>query len=528
MATGDDTTTTSASDTFDGLDVTLDVTLPTWTDATLPVDIDITTNGVGPSINVAIVVDTSGSTGGGSGSDVDGIPGNETFLQAEQFAAKELFQSLIDAGYDPENVNVTLIEYNSGASLVPPSGGVFNLNDQTAFENAVDSLTAGGGTNYENALEEVLDVWNDTNTDSDPDNNVESGDTNLVVFLSDGANNSGNDGGVEAAEDLSDIYNVQISAIGVGASSNLNDLNLIDNTGTAVKVEDAADLAGVITAPPPLPELVEVEVFIDGVSYGTFTPGDGVLVETALGYTIACEEIEGFTATPGTTISVEVVARFDDGSDVLTVGAVIIPVTVCFAEGTQISTPDGYLNIENLSVGDKVLTRDNGAQTIRWIGHTAINAEAMTQDEALRPVRIAADAFGRGKPVRDLVVSRQHRIFVDDWRAELLFESRGVLVPAHSLVNENSIQLDYSIKEVTFYHIVFDDHEIVDADGLLTESFHPCQATVLGMKPEAREELFKLFPALENGTSEAAAYEPSYPCLKNFEGKMLAAELVSE
>ena len=228
MAIGTTTTTTTASDTFNGLDVTLQMTLPTWTDETLPIDVDITTNGIGPSINVAIVVDTSGSTGGDSGSDVDGntANGTETFLEAEQFAAKELFQSLIDAGYDPDNVNITLVEYNSGASLV----GEFTLSDQAGFNNAVDGLDDGGATNFEAGLNTVLSAWDATNTDSNPDNDVENGDTNLVVFLSDGNRNRGDDASDELTE-LEDNYGALVTAIGVGVNSNLDDLNVIDNTG---------------------------------------------------------------------------------------------------------------------------------------------------------------------------------------------------------------------------------------------------------------------------------------------------------
>ncbi|MCO4825286.1 MAG: hypothetical protein KC451_10570 [Amylibacter sp.] len=99
MASGPDTTTSSNSDTFDGLDATIQLTTPTWTDDTLPVDVSITTSGLSPDINIALVVDTSGSTGNSSGSDVDGDGFNDTYLQAEQFAAKALFQSIVPKLY---------------------------------------------------------------------------------------------------------------------------------------------------------------------------------------------------------------------------------------------------------------------------------------------------------------------------------------------------------------------------------------------------------------------------------------------
>lgn len=517
MAVGSETQQSSASGTFDGLDVTLDVTLPTWTDDTLPVDVDITTNGLSPDINIAVVVDTSGSTASNSGSDVDGDGDTDTYLEAQQLAAQELFQSFIDAGYDPDSVNITLIEYNTDGTTI----GTFGLNDQAGFNSAVNGLDAGGLTNYEAGLDEVLDTWA-------ADSTVDSTDTNAVVFLSDGYRNRGDNGSDEVTA-LENLYNANITAIGVGANSSLTNLEIIDNTGNAEQVTDLTELVDVITAPPPLPELDNVEIFVDGVSYGVFTPGDGVLQETALGYTINCVEISGWPYTPGETIEVEVFANFNDGSSVLSGGGVIIPVTICFGQGTKILTAAGYKTVETLKGGDMVMTRDNGMQAIRWIGSTHVPATVMANDQDMRPVKIAAHTFGENMPEQDLIVSRQHRILVEDWRAELLFDSEKVLVPAHSLVNEKTVTNENPVDGITYFHIVFDEHEVIDAQGLMTESFHPCRATVMGMKPEARVELFKLFPELspEQTDAEAVAFEPAYPMLKGFEGRMLADKMAS-
>lgn len=505
--------TTSASGTFDGLDVTLDVTLPTWTDDTLPVDVDITTSGVSPDINIALVIDTSGSTANSSGSDVDGDGDVDSYLEAQQLAAKALFQSYVDAGYDPAAVEITLIEYNTdGATL-----GTFTLDQQGAFDTAVDDLDAGGLTNFEEGLNEVIDTWAAAG-------DVDNSDTNAVVFLSDGRRNRGDDGSDERDELLAD-YGAKVTAIGVGVNSNLTDLNVIDNTGGAEKVDDVADLINVISAPPPLPELQQVEIVIDGVLYDTFTPGDGVLIETPLGFRIDCAEIDGWPYTPGEEINVEVFARFNDGSSVLSGGGVLIPVTICFGHGTLILTMDGYRRIDEINVGDRVLTRDNGFQEVRWIGSTKISAAAMIADPNLAPVRIEADAFGRGMPSANLTVSRQHRVLVEAADAEMLFDSDKVLVPAHALVNGDTVRDAIPEEGVTYFHMVFDDHEVVDAQGLMTESFHPCRATVLGMAPEARKELFTLFPQLETNGMEVAAFEPAYPMLKPFEAKVLVDRL---
>jgi len=512
--TMESTQTTTSSDTFNGLDVTLQVTLPTTTDETLPLNVDITTNGLSPDINIALVIDTSGSTGGSSGSDVDGDGDTDTFLEAQQIAAQEVFQSFIDAGYDPSTVEITLIEYNSGGETI----GTFTLDQQGQFDTAINGLTAGGATNFEAGLDEVLDTWTTAG-------DVEPEDTNAVVFLSDGQRNRGDDASDELTL-LEDNFNASVTAIGVGSGSSLTDLNAIDNTGGAERVTDAAQLVDIITAPPPLPELLEVEIFIDGVSFGVFEPdaADGVLVTTPLGFTINDQEITGFPVTFGEDLEVEVAARFDDGSSVLSSGLVLIPFVPCFLKGTKIQTARGIIKVEDLHVGDHVLTRDNGLQEIRWIGSSPVSKAMLAKNEKLRPIKIAAKALGQNLPEEDLFVSRQHRVFLQDWRAEMMFDTSSVLVAAHVLVNDTSITIDHTKTDVIYYHIAFDNHEIIFSNGLATESFHPCTATVADMAPETQKELLALFP---NMVDQKAAYPTAYPSLKSYEGQMIAKVIQS-
>ncbi len=506
------TTTTTTSDVFNGLSVTQDVTLPVSTDETLPLNVNITTSGLSPDINIALVIDTSGSTGNSSGSDVDGDGDNDTFLEAQQIAAQEVFQSFIDAGYDPSAVEITLIEYNSDGTTI----GTFTLDQQAQFNTAVNNLNDDGLTNFEAGLDEVIDTWTaagDVGTD----------DTNAVIFLSDGARNRGDNGSDELAT-LETNFGASVTAIGVGSNSSLGDLNTIDNTGGAERVTDVAQLIDVITAPPPLPELQQIEVFVDGISYGVFTPGDGVLVSTPLGFTINDQEITGFPVTFGEDLEVEVVSSFDDGTSVLTSGVVIIPFVPCFVKGSMILTSRGLVRVEELEAGDQVLTRDNGLQEIRWIGSSRVPASRLAKNEKLRPIKIVKDAFGKNLPEQDLFLSRQHRVFLQSWHAELMFSSTDILVPAHALVNDTTITVDYSANDVVYYHIAFDRHEVIFSNGLPTESFHPCTATVAEMKPEAKQELLTLFP---NMVEQTAAYPAAYPSLKPYEWRMIAKNLNS-
>ncbi|QHQ34830.1 Hint domain-containing protein [Algicella marina] len=179
---------------------------------------------------------------------------------------------------------------------------------------------------------------------------------------------------------------------------------------------------------------------------------------------------------------------------------------VCFTRGAMVATPKGPVAIEALEAGDMVLTRDNGAQPIRWIGSSRVSKETLAQFPDLRPVRIAAGALGDNAETR---VSPQHRMLVSGWRAEALFGEPEMLATARSLINDSSIMVDGEIAEVEYFHILFDKHEIISADGAWSESFHPA-ALGLGTASEAtRDEVLVLFPELENAESHPKAARPT-------------------
>lgn len=505
MVSSTDTQTGSDSGTINGIDVGLTATLPAFATDTFEFGADITTGASTQDINVALVIDTSGSTRNDSGSDIDGDGINDTFLQAEQLAAKQVFESLLNAGYNPEDVTITLIEYNSNGNTL----GNFTLNDQTAFDAAVDGLTSGGGTNFEQGLDEVVDEWRATTTDGNADDNPESevtaNDNNLVLFLSDGRSTSGNPN--SEVNELENEFDADITAIGIGAGAVLTQLEALDNTGGASQITDLTQLEALITAPPPLPELDFVEVIVNGVVLETIPAGDPRIVETPLGLRIDCAEITGYPYNIGDSLEVEVRAVFEPGGEALSVGGFAVPLFVCFTRGTHILTPAGNRAVEDLSVGDRIVTRDHGVQPIRWIGATHLPSNALAARPDLRPVRIKAGALGPDTPVRDLSLSRQHRVLVRDWRADLLFGSpEGVLTPAFTLINDTDVRVDpCSDAGVEYFHIAFDTHEVIYSEGLETESFHPAADTVSVLSEPQREELYAIFPELEQGIADMPA-----------------------
>ncbi len=201
----------------------------------------------------------------------------------------------------------------------------------------------------------------------------------------------------------------------------------------------------------------------------------------------------------------------DDGDLVTTNFSEIENVIVCFTRGTMIETDTGEIVIEELSVGDMVLTKDNGLQELRWIGSRKVPAM-----DKLAPIMIKAGAMAND---RDLLVSPQHRMVVEGWKPELLFGEREVLAAAKHLINNDTIYVQAG-GDVEYFHMLFDKHQIVYANGAASESFHPGEEGMSALADDARDEIYTLFPELR--TDIAAYGAAARTSLKGHEAKVLA------
>ena len=132
----------------------------------------------------------------------------------------------------------------------------------------------------------------------------------------------------------------------------------------------------------------------------------------------------------------------------------------CFAAGTRIATDVGDVMVEDLNIGDNVLTEPDAApQSIVWIGKRLVDCRHHPDPRKVWPVRIAAGAFAPNQPTRDLFLSPDHAVFVDD-----------VLIPVKYLINGGNIA-QIEVNEVEYYHIELAHHDIIVAEGLPVESY---------------------------------------------------------
>lgn len=203
------------------------------------------------------------------------------------------------------------------------------------------------------------------------------------------------------------------------------------------------------------------------------------------------------------------------------------PIVICFAAGTRLRTPSGYRPIESLRPGEKVLCWDGREETIRWIGARRVSWLELQLKPALRPVRIRARALGPGRPMRDLVVSAQHRIALSGPEMELWFAEPTVLVPAVSLIDGRHAVREDRCEGVTYLHLLLDRHCLLDAEGAPAESLWLGEQALEAIGRETRAELAALFPELMRSTAGgllAARSQPvCAPCLTAREGRVAAA-----
>ena len=135
---------------------------------------------------------------------------------------------------------------------------------------------------------------------------------------------------------------------------------------------------------------------------------------------------------------------------------------VCFCAGTRILTNQGEKPVEDLRIGDIVVTASGEHRPIRWLGHNTISCRSYPNSAEVMPIHISAGALGVNKPARDLYLSPGHSICID------VIEE--MLIPASALVNGTTIvQLD--VEETTYWHVELYSHDIILAENLPAESY---------------------------------------------------------
>ncbi len=211
------------------------------------------------------------------------------------------------------------------------------------------------------------------------------------------------------------------------------------------------------------------------------------------------------------------IVTFLDGSTMTF--AEIENVIPCFTPGTTIATPKGERLVEELREGDRIITRDNGIQEIRWVGRKDVSGKMLVGSPHLRPVLIKAGALGNGLPERDMLVSPNHRVLVSNDRTQLYFDESEVLAAAKHLVGSAGI-MELDVMGTSYIHFMFDRHEVVLSNGAWTESFQPGDYSLKGIGNAQRTEILELFPELKSAEG-LEGYQSARKSLKKHEARLL-------
>ncbi len=146
------------------------------------------------------------------------------------------------------------------------------------------------------------------------------------------------------------------------------------------------------------------------------------------------------------------------------------PGAPCFTSGSLILTAQGHVPVERLVPGDQIVTQDGTCEPLRLILSRRLHRTELIKSPQLRPVRIVAGALGQSLPMRDLLISRQHRMLVRSVIAQRMFGTQTVLVSAIRLTRMPGVFVDTDVPEVTYHHPVFDRHVVLFAEGAPSES----------------------------------------------------------
>ena len=167
------------------------------------------------------------------------------------------------------------------------------------------------------------------------------------------------------------------------------------------------------------------------------------------------------------------------------------------AEGANLRTPCGLRRIEIVRPGDLIVTRTNGLQPVQMVWTRRVTREHMNISSDYAPIRLKPRAVGPMMPQKDLLVAPDHRLLIPGFRLAGVPDDTSMLTEARKIAgSSDAVYADTSLDSVTYYQLVFDQHQVLAANGLPVESFLPDAAAIQALGGEMRDALEERYPEL--------------------------------
>jgi len=183
-----------------------------------------------------------------------------------------------------------------------------------------------------------------------------------------------------------------------------------------------------------------------------------------------------------------------------------------FAHGTMIQTPRGPVAIEDIYPGMKVKTADRGPMPVLWVGSMTLVPKAQgVASRDCRLTRVMSDAFGLGRPDRDLMAGPGARLLMRPAALRDSFGRERVLMPARDLVDGHSVIEIVPPRPVTVYHLCLRRHAVISAAGMDVETYHPGAGFERSMGQNMEALFLSLFPHIEKPQDFGATAYPRLP-----------------
>jgi hypothetical protein len=160
----------------------------------------------------------------------------------------------------------------------------------------------------------------------------------------------------------------------------------------------------------------------------------------------------------------------------------------CFTPDCLVETENGQVPVGKLSVGDLLVTCDNGLQPLRWKGSRTFDWRILGLNPLLNPVRISSGSLGHGLPSRDLLLSPNHRILPPGTDIGREMADNPGLTQVRDLLDHDGISRDIC-HEVTYIQLLCDRQELLKTEGIWCESFVPTASSCAGFEVSQKESL---------------------------------------